>query len=98
MPKVKIPYLGCKNYLPPEINKLDYIAIKQGKVENLECNCTECHEEEMQSIEIEEIQQTTVAEEATVQPEVVQSTSLWRQAISACKTIFQAYKEPTYLS
>ena len=71
MPKVKIPDLGWKDYLPPSVNKLDYIAIEQGKVENLECNCTECHEEETQSIEIEEIQQATVVEKATVQPEVV---------------------------
>ena len=41
MPKVKIPDLGWKDYLPPEINHLDYIAIEQGKVEDLEYNCTE---------------------------------------------------------
>ena len=67
MPKTKIPDLGWKNYLSPEITQLDYIAIEQGKVENLECNCTECHLEETNTVEIQTVDQIQ-APQTTQQP------------------------------
>ena len=84
MPKVKIPDLGWKIYLPPTVNKLDLIAIDKGKVENLECNCIKCHEEVTQAIEIEVVQQATVTETIPEHPVIKKSTSIWRKAIAAC--------------
>ena len=39
--------------MPAEINQLDLIAIEQGKVEDLECNCIECEPVEANIVEVQ---------------------------------------------
>ena len=88
MPKVKIPDLQWKDYLPPEINQLDCIAIEQGKVEDLECNCMECYPAETNTVEVQSVE----AEHAppTTPTEIA---SIWSQAVTACRNIFQIPEE-----
>ena len=86
MPKVKIPDLGWKDYLPAEINHLDYIAIEQGKVEGLKCSCIECDPVETNIVEVQ-----TVDTEQTPPPQEI--NSIWSQAFSVCKNIFQIPEE-----
>ena len=82
MPKVKIPDLGWKDYLPAEINHLDYIAIEQGKVEDLKCSCTECDPVDTNIVEVQSVD--------TVQSSPPQEiNSIWSQAFSVCRNIFE---------
>ena len=53
MPKAKIPDLDWKNYTPATVNELDILAIEQGQIENLDCNCLDCFPEVAELHEIE---------------------------------------------
>ena len=53
MPKAKIPDLDWKDYTPATVNELDILAIEQGQIENLDCNCLDCFPEVAELHEIE---------------------------------------------
>ena len=80
MPNTKIPDLDWKDYTPPTVNELDILAIKQGQVENLECNCIDCFPEEA---EIYEIEDTTTA------PQQQEKSSKWDTIVSFYRNLFQ---------
>ena len=72
--------------MPAEINQLDFIAIEQGKVEELECSCMECDPVE-----------TNIVEEQSVDtvhtPPPHEGNSIFSQAFAVCKNIFQIPEE-----
>ena len=86
MPKAKIPDLGWKDYMPAEINQLDLIAIEQGKVEDLECSCIECEPVETNIVEVQSVNTVHT-------PPQQELNSIWSQALTLCRNIFQIPEE-----
>ena len=86
MPKTKIPDLDWTDYTPPTVNELDILAIEQGQVENLECNCTDCFSGETEIHEIENI---------TISPQQREKTSKWDALITFYRNLFQPAYTPS---
>ena len=86
MPETKIPYLDWKDYTPPTINELDILAIEQGQVENLVCNCLDCFPE---VAELHEIEDTTRS------PQEQEKSSKWDTIVSFYRNLFQPAYTPS---
>ena len=72
MPKAKIPDLNWENYTPPTVTEVDILAIEQGQIENLECNCSDCFSE---VAELNEVEDTTTS------PQQQEKSSILRHSI-----------------
>ena len=86
MPKAKIPDLDWKNYTPPTVTEVDILAIEQGQVEHLECNCLDCFSE---VAELHEIEDTTAL------PQQQEKSSIWVTVSSLYRNLFQPAYTPS---
>ena len=88
MPKTKIPDLAWDDWTPATVNDQDKLAVANGQVENLECQCIDCSpviEEINTVIEISEIEHTISTTGFTTPPE---KTNKWNPITSFYRNFF----------
>ena len=85
MPKAKIPDLNWENYTPPTVTEVDILAIEQGQIENLECNCSVC---------FSEIAESHKVEESITPPQQPEQSSIWDTVSSFYRNLFQPAYDP----
>ena len=88
MPKTKIPDLTWENWTPATVNDQDKLAVANGQVENLECQCIDCSpdiEEINTVIEISEILTPPVQKKSS---EPLRDTNKWNPITSFYRNFF----------
>ena len=88
MPKTKIPDLTWENWTPATVNDQDKLAVANGQVENLECQCIDCSpeiEEINTVVEISEIETPPVQKKLPKSPE---NTNKWNPITSFYRNFF----------